>query len=548
MKRLSFRLRIALLSALLAGSALIGFGLVSGWLVYKAKLSRIDDGIKNQLLRESDRPRPDQHWESYASSLPATFSTDNPKDIAILVQKTTQAKVYQSSTWNSNLTLATTFPSSPISAIGFLSPPVESSSQPPDDFARPVTPSAPPNRPPHNPGEITRSRPGDPSARPVDLPIDREGNPQEAPIGLPPGEPPRELPQRAQFSPLATHLINQESWRLGAVTSPSIRLAIGVNLRQIETEMNTIRNAYLISIPLLLALIAIGAWWISGNVLKPIRQVTETLRQVTAQGLDQRVSVVDSDGEFIELLTVFNQMMESLERSFTQASRFSADAAHELKTPLSILQGELERTLHAAPPGSELQQRLSRLLDEVAHLGAIVRKLLLLSLADAGQMRLYKLDVNLSHLLTDLVEDIEMLAPELEVRSQIDHNLILSADQSLLMQVLQNLVNNAIKYNLSEGWIHILAKRQNNQVWVTIVNKSKDISPQERSRIFDRFHRGDPAHTHQIEGLGLGLSLSQEIAYAHGGNLTIDETPPGQTSFTLKIGRASCRERVYCVV
>jgi two-component system, OmpR family, heavy metal sensor histidine kinase CusS len=160
--------------------------------------------------------------------------------------------------------------------------------------------------------------------------------------------------------------------------------------------MNAIRNAYLMSIPALLVLIAIGSWWMSGS----------------------RVSIQDSDREFIELLEVFNQMMERLDRSFTQASRFSADAAHELKTPLSILQGELERTLHAVDPGSELQQRLSGLLDEIRHLSTIVRKLLLLSLADAGQMCLHTTKVDLSALLTDLVDDIEMLSPDLKLQVQ----------------------------------------------------------------------------------------------------------------------------------
>ncbi|MHC5731529.1 MAG: histidine kinase dimerization/phospho-acceptor domain-containing protein, partial [Nostoc sp.] len=117
-----------------------------------------------------------------------------------------------------------------------------------------------------------------------------------------------------------------------------------------------------------------------------IRQLTGVIQQLTVKGLDQRIPIGTTDVEFVELIRVFNQMLERLERSFTQASRFSADAAHELKTPLTILQGELERTLQQVDPGSEVQQRLSNLLDEVRRLSGIIRKLLLLSLADAGQM------------------------------------------------------------------------------------------------------------------------------------------------------------------
>ncbi len=229
------------------------------------------------------------------------------------------------------------------------------------------------------------------------------------------------LRQPGRLSKLMTQSTHTGSWRLGAVTAGDVRLAIAVNLRTIAAEMNAIRTAYLVSIPLLLVLIAIGAWWISGSALRPIREVTATLRRVTAKGLDQRVPIEGSDREFIELLHVFNQMMERLERSFTQASRFSADAAHELKTPLSILQGELERTLQAAKPGSELQQRLGGLLDEVRHLGVIVRKLLLLSLADAGQMRLHMTKIDLSVLLEDFVGDIRHDLPGSQ-RATTDRN------------------------------------------------------------------------------------------------------------------------------
>jgi heavy metal sensor kinase len=332
-----------------------------------------------------------------------------------------------------------------------------------------------------------------------------------------------------------TQSTNTGFWRVGAVATSDVDIAIAVNLRTIEAEMNAIRNAYLVSIPLLLVLIAIGAWGVSGSALKPIHEVTATLRRVTAKGLDQRVPTSGSDREFMELLQVFNQMMERLERSFTQASRFSADAAHELKTPLSILQGELERTLQAAAPGSELQQRLSRLLDEVRHLSTIVRKLLLLSLADAGQMRLHTTEVDLSQLLADLVNDIDMLAPDLKVQVQIGTRLTIQADQALLIQILQNLISNAIKYNLPQGWVRIEAEQQHQTIWVTVTNCSRDIPLNERSRIFDRFHRGDLARPQAIEGLGLGLSLSREIAYAHGGNLTLNSTPTGQTAFTLTL-------------
>lgn len=480
----SFRLRIALLSALLAGGAIAGFAIASWLLIYDAKLTRLDSEIKSQLLQESAPPRPPNYWHSYATSLVSVFGLRRSQsDIALLVIDPEGKPLHQSANWTPQFEGIALFPPVP-----------------------PFPPPPPPRR-------------RFPEGRPA---------PQE-PLG--------------RLSQVITQRTSNGTWRVGAVSSPFVRMAIAVNLQVVNYEMSAISNVFLISIPVVLILVAVGAWVVSGTILKPLHEVTSAIRRVTAKGLDQRIPSSTADIEFVELLQVFNQMMERLERSFKQASRFSADAAHELKTPLAILQGELERSLHQAPLGSQQQQNLSNLLDEVRRLGAIVRKLLLLSLADAGQMRLHWQEVNLSTVLTDLVDDIEMLAPHLQVESKIAPTLRAQADQDLLKQVLHNLIDNAIKYNLPDGWIKIHARYQAGTVAVTISNRSYDISVGDRDRIFDRFHRGTPAREplqrgiahRQIEGVGLGLSLSREIARAHGGDLKLDPTPVGQTTFTLTL-------------
>jgi two-component system, OmpR family, heavy metal sensor histidine kinase CusS len=506
----SFRLRIALLSSLLAGAALVGFGAMSWWLIYQAKLNRIDDAIKNHLIGDAKRPRPQMNWKFYGSKLADTFHPNSPTDLAVLVQTAAGKTLYQSPTWTTEFSRHTVF--APISAK--LSPPANRQPSPEDRSASSTEP--PPPFPPTN-----RQPPPD----------DRSVSSTEPPPFPPANRQPPPDDRSAQLSQPKTI----GTWRVHAMASSHIRIAIAMNLQTLEPEMSGIRNAYLVSIPTLLVSIAIGAWLLSGSALGPIREVTQTLRQVTAKGLDRRVSVSGIDLEFVELLAVFNQMMERLERSFTQASRFSADAAHELKTPLSILQGELEQALQAAPPGSDLQQRLSSLLDEVRHLSTIVRKLLLLSLADAGQMQLSKTDVDLSELIADLASDIELISPDLTVQMEVASGLNISADRPLLIQVLQNLIGNATKYNLPTGWVRIEAGYRERLVFVRISNRSNDIPASERAVIFDRFYRGDPARNKQVEGLGLGLSLAREIVYAHGGDLVLDLTPAGQTAFTLTL-------------
>ena len=330
-----------------------------------------------------------------------------------------------------------------------------------------------------------------------------------------------------------------ERWLIGTVKSETSRGAIAVSLQTIDQEMATIRQIFLIAIPGMLLLIAGGAWVLAGSALKPVRKLTNVIQQVTVQGLDRQVPVGSADVEFVELIEVFNQMMRRLERSFKQSSRFSGDAAHELKTPLAILQGELELVMGQAEPGSTLQQSLGTLLDEVSRLSTIVRKLLLLSLADAGQISLRQATVDLEEILEILAEDIELLAPDLPMKVVLDEELTVRGDCDLLTQILQNLIDNAIKYNLPPGsvgrWLTITGRRLGKVVQVTVANASKDIPLEERDRIFDRFYRGDLSRNRKREGFGLGLSLSREIARAHRGELLLDVTPKGETAFTLTL-------------
>jgi signal transduction histidine kinase len=237
------------------------------------------------------------------------------------------------------------------------------------------------------------------------------------------------------------------------------------------------------------------------------------------------------DKEFAGLIEVFNSMLARLDRSFKQASRFSADAAHELKTPLAIVQGQLERAIGQVEDGSPMQANLTSILDEVQRLSTISRKLLLLSQADAGRLSISGAPFDMTAALQDLLEDTCMLAPHLQVNADIAPQLTVQGDASLLRQVLHNLISNAIKYNTppagAQGWIAIQAKRRLNGIEVTVSNASEGIAPDLRDKVFERFFRVDSAHSRAVEGVGLGLSVSREIARAHGGDLTLQSENAG---------------------
>ena len=476
MKLGSFRLRIALLSVALAGGALVSFGLVAWRLIYVNKLLTLDAKLDTQLQRMAVRRSP-QWWQSFGDELPRELETQVDTQITFLAVDDAGRTLYYSVS-EARLGNVTLEVGSLLSSVA-------------EELTEKASETEPADQNPGNRAtQVTRNT--------------------------------------------ATG-----SWRIGIVNFEQGRGAIAVSLQTIDQDMAVIRNIFLVAIPSTLLMIAAGAWVLSGSALKPVRKLTSVIQQVTVTGLDQRVPVGSADVEFVELIEVFNQMMTRLERSFKQSSRFSGDAAHELKTPLAILRGELELAMQQAEPGSALQQSLSNLMDEVSRLSVIVRKLLLLSLADAGQISLRPDQVDLAELLAVLIEDIELLAPDLLVKVNLDKNLWVQGDRHLLTQILQNLVDNAIKYNLPETsavrWLTVTGRRQANQVRITVANASRTIPLEERDRIFDRFYRGDLSRSRKHEGFGLGLSLSREIARAHSGELRLDHTPKGETAFTLTL-------------
>jgi signal transduction histidine kinase len=332
--------------------------------------------------------------------------------------------------------------------------------------------------------------------------------------------------------------VDGRAWHVGLSVTDEARILVAVDPRFVEANLRDVRNAYFAAVPLTLLLIGGAGWSFAGRALRPLRQLSAAARGVTMASMNQRLDSRGSDQEFGELIQVFNLMLARLERSFEQAQRFSADAAHELKTPLAILQGQLERAIAAADDHPALQIELATILDEVRRLSTISRKLLLLSQADAGRMNLFKEPLDLSTLVQDLAEDTRMLAPGLRLDFAVQPGLRMQGDPGLLRQLLHNLVSNAVKYNVADGWLRITAHGPGSAdglLRVRVANASQGIPPADRERIFERFHRADAAHNRRIEGVGLGLSLSREIARAHGGDLRLDPATPGEVAFSLTL-------------
>ncbi len=313
-------------------------------------------------------------------------------------------------------------------------------------------------------------------------------------------------------------------------------LCLGAELSEINADGTELLTGLLVGLPLLLGTVAGGGWWLAQRALAPIRAITAATEQITVERLTQRLPTLWSRDEIGKLSEVLNAMFDRLEASFRQAMRFSADASHELKTPLSVLRVSIEDLLQSPTLGEADQRALSAMLEQTRHLSSITESLLLLARADAGRLKLDCTEVDLRELITACADDATIIAEvrQISLHLSLPDSLRACVESGRLTQILLNLLDNAVKFNHERGTVTILAEStENGQITIQIANTGPGIPSEEAARIFERFFRLE-ANIAQ-PGHGLGLSLARELARAHGGDLILKSCDPIWTVFELSI-------------
>ncbi|MEO6787831.1 MAG: HAMP domain-containing sensor histidine kinase [Chthoniobacteraceae bacterium] len=326
--------------------------------------------------------------------------------------------------------------------------------------------------------------------------------------------------------------------RILQLTRGSLRLRVAVDLNPFIQWEASMWRTYLIVLPTALVLLAVGARWLYGRTLKPVDDIVAAAERITADRLEQRLPVISSRDEIGHLTTVINEMIDRLQLSFEQARRFSADASHELKTPLTIIRGELEMALRTTEIPHGVERTMLDLLDETGRLINIVEGLLLLSQADAGKFPVGREAVELTELIEELADDIEILAARLEIRVELHlaPSVRVMGSAQFLRQLVLNLFDNAIKYNRHAGTIRCELTSAGGMAVFRIANTGENIPTELRERIFNRFFRVESSRARTpAGGQGLGLSIAREIVRAHNGTLTIENAEPGWTVFQFSI-------------
>lgn len=311
-------------------------------------------------------------------------------------------------------------------------------------------------------------------------------------------------------------------------------IQVGTHLRFVRKNLIHFRNNILIALLIVLALGSLGGWALARRSLSPIGYIVSKTRTITSENLSERLQVRGTEDEVDELTQTINGMITRLEDSFKRMVEFTADASHELKTPICALKGEAEVLLSKVRSPEEYQEGLAHFIERFDYLNRMVNDLLLLSKADASQAELKMAPLRLDSLIKDQYCLFKPLAEEKEINLSLEETkeVTVIGDKVRLQQLFSNLIDNAVKYT-PKGSVQISLERNKEAVIVRIRDTGIGIPREEQENIFKRFYRVDKSRSRETGGVGLGLSIARWIAYAHHGKIEVESELNQGSTFTV---------------
>jgi signal transduction histidine kinase len=320
----------------------------------------------------------------------------------------------------------------------------------------------------------------------------------------------------------------------------TLRVVAAVPLSAVALSPWELLGAAVVVMPLVLALAVGGAFLVAAQATEPLERITKEVAEISdGRSLHRRLQPEEGSAELAQLTTQLNEMIGRLEMSFTALRRFTADASHELKTPLAVLRADVERAMHVPQGSTEQLVALEEALHETTRMADLVESLLTLARADEGRFDLVREPVALEPMARDVFETALILGEDagLTVTMPQADNCVVNGDPTRLRQLFLNLITNAIKYTPRGGEVELQLAATEQEAQFSVRDTGIGIAAIDLPNIFDRFYRADRVRSRASErgGFGLGLSISQWIAQAHGGSLTVTSRLHRGSTFTVTL-------------
>lgn len=291
--------------------------------------------------------------------------------------------------------------------------------------------------------------------------------------------------------------------------------------------------------PFGLAVVSIGALVIVSVGLRPLNHFRDAAVSVTTKHLSKRIDPKRLPSELLPMCAAFNGMLDRLDDGIQRLSQFSADLAHEMRTPVATLLGRTQVALSQPRTHEQLLELLEGNVDELERLSRLISDMLFLASAENAQAVLDEVQVDLLQETQKVIEYLEIVALERDISFELGGQGSIMADRGLVQRAITNLLSNAIHYGSARSQVLIHVETRATEVALRVINHGQDLLPEQRDKLFDRFYRADPSRSRQVGGTGLGLTIVKAIMSLHRGSVSVSSPDTGTIEFALHFPRAA---------
>ena len=328
--------------------------------------------------------------------------------------------------------------------------------------------------------------------------------------------------------------LSPKSIRCVQVNSPKYSIIVAFPLQHVVQTLNSLVHIFIILAPIFFLISLAGGTIISYKALSRIDAIIKRTEEINVQNLLEIKGSENYGDEYGRLVKKMNEMISRIKTSIDYMNQFSISAAHELKTPLTILRGETELALRSPKSPEQYRQVLQSNYEETIRLTKIIDNLFFISKLDHSMIEIQKTRVNMKEFLRSIAENLQILGAEKRIRinADIKEDIYAFLDKELLTQAMSNLIDNAINYGDENNTVTLKCEiTPDKKLKISIANKGKGIPNESIPRIFERFYRVDPSRNRSNGGVGLGLSVVKAIVNWHNGEIFVSSEPGGITEF-----------------